>query len=370
MKKKAIIAAGGSGGHIYPALAIAKAFEKSHEDFEVHFVGTPDGMEADLIPRESFPFHTIPIGRLNRNARLSERVKTILLMPWAFIKSVLLVLKLRPAWVLGVGGFASGPVIFVAALFRVKSFIWEPNAFPGLANRLLSRFVGTGILIFKDALKHLKLKKWFRVGYPLRAEFENLAGQDPSESGSPLKILIFGGSQGARGINNIAVELFLNPQWVEKVQVVHQIGKHDFEVVEKKYSEGQVSFVERHAFLYDMKKRLDWADLVICRCGMATLSELAAVGKPSILVPLPWAADDHQKKNAQVLVEKGAAVMIEQKELTVESLGRVLSEFIEHREKLVEMGHAVHELYEPHATERIVHILSGREGEGLEVSSI
>ncbi|MCB0419767.1 MAG: undecaprenyldiphospho-muramoylpentapeptide beta-N-acetylglucosaminyltransferase [Bdellovibrionales bacterium] len=372
MKDKIIIAAGGTGGHIYPALAIAKAVTQMNPECEVHFVGTPNGLETKLIPRENFPLHTITIGRLNRNVGKWERLKTLLLMPWAFVQSVVVVLKLQPKWVLGVGGFASGPVLLVAALMGKKTFVWEPNAYPGMANRWLSPFVHAGLLLFQDSLKYLKLKKWYQVGYPLREVFSDVQkrAKVPVENGL-LKILVFGGSQGARAINNVVAELFSEvAKWKGRVEVVHQTGPIDFDAIQAKYVDCGCDFVQPFAYLYDMRDRYQWADLVICRSGAGTLAELAAMSKASILVPLPWAADDHQKKNAQVLVEQKAAEMIEQKDLSVSSLERVIVELEKNRNKIGQMESAIHQFYEPNATDHIVKILSGQEEEAHEARSI
>jgi len=355
---KVLIAAGGTGGHIYPALAIADAF-KAHPEITVEFVGTAYGLENKIIPPKGYKVHHLPIGRLNSNVPLLERIKTVLLLPWAFVKSAVILQRERPRFVLGVGGHASGPLLLVATLFRFRTAIWEPNAMPGMANRILSRFVDECWVVFDEARRHMRGCKMNLAGMPVRKEIEETAmALRPSLQ---FRILVFGGSQGARGINNTLIELVKEAgAWLDGVQIVHQTGSVDFPRIQQTYDslvkagslkEGVIDVRE---YLHDMGAQYANADLVICRSGTGTLSELAACGKASILIPFPFASDDHQRKNAESLVSKGAALMIIQKDLTAASLRAAIDDLRAHPEKLTQMGQKIRNFHQPRAAETLV----------------
>lgn len=195
------IAGGGTGGHIYPALAIARGLLELNSELDIHFVGSPVGLESQIIPNQGFPLHLVPVGRLNRNVGLGERLKTLVGLPLSFFVSLYLLLKYRPKLVLGVGGFASAPVLFVGALLGFKTVIWEPNAFPGMANRWLAKVAGLALVVFAEARSLLAMKRVKQIGLPVRLEIEELKTQVRPQP-VPLRVLVFGGSQGARGINN------------------------------------------------------------------------------------------------------------------------------------------------------------------------
>jgi UDP-N-acetylglucosamine--N-acetylmuramyl-(pentapeptide) pyrophosphoryl-undecaprenol N-acetylglucosamine transferase len=200
-EKTVLIAAGGTGGHIYPALAIAAALKRQMPGLDVQFVGTPHGLENKLVPREGYKLHHIPIGRLNRNVSWSERLMTLISLPWAILKAILLVHRLNPRFVLGVGGHVTGPVILATSLLRKPAYLWEPNAHPGLANRWLAPFVREALVVFDEAAQLLKTRRICRVGMPVRAAIEDLAQKTTGTTReSVLRILVFGGSQGARGL--------------------------------------------------------------------------------------------------------------------------------------------------------------------------
>jgi UDP-N-acetylglucosamine--N-acetylmuramyl-(pentapeptide) pyrophosphoryl-undecaprenol N-acetylglucosamine transferase len=319
---KVLIAGGGTGGHIYPALSIAKAILEKYPNAQVEFVGTKKGLESQLIPRENFKLHYVPVGKLN--VGFLEKLKTLFLLPWAFVSALFLILRFRPKYVIGVGGYASGPVVFVAALCGIQSFIWEPNAYPGMANRWLSAFVKRCFVVFSSARTFLKNENVTPISMPVRKELDFGVMNVPATSF--FRILVFGGSQGARAINNCLLQAvsdpLLNPQWRSDVQIVHQVGPADFKNIESEYKKmpGYGTQLQCFEYLHDMPARYGWADLVICRAGTGTLSELASCGKAAILIPLPTAADDHQTKNALEYVKQGAARLLPQSELTADRL--------------------------------------------------
>lgn len=327
MKKKIImIAGGGTGGHIYPGIAIARALQKADPSVEIRFVGTDKGLETKIVPREGFLLHLIYGGQLNFPGQPLKKLKTLLRLPVGVFQSLELLIKYRPYFVLGVGGYASGPFVLLASLLGCRTAIWEPNALPGLANRWLSRFVKKCFLVFEDSKKYLHAKNMRVVGMPVRAEME--AKHDPvPRTDSKFHILHYGGSQGSRAIGRaLSAAVTHHPGWTNDVKVVHQTGSIDHKDFISRYR-GFENLVEIHEFIFDMPKFYDWADLVVCRGGASTLNEIAAFGLPSIIIPLP-AADAHQEKNAEMLVKANAARMIPQSELTPE---RLISEIQELR---------------------------------------
>jgi len=351
---KILIAAGGTGGHIYPALAIAEAFRSLRPDTRIEFVGTARGFENKVIPQQGYRLHHLPVGRLNNNVAPVERLRTVLQMPFAFFKSLQILRQEKPDFVLGVGGHASGPLLLVAACCGYFSAIWEPNAVPGLANRWLAWFVDDCWVVFEEAKALLHNRHLFLAGMPVRDEIEHVP---EARTASVFRILVFGGSQGSRGINDKIVELVRdNPKWLTGVQIVHQTGASDFSRINNLYL--QISPpppIEVKEYLHNMAARYAAADLVICRAGTGTLFELAACAKPAILIPLPTAADDHQRKNAESLVAKGAALLLLQNELTSTSLREAIDSLRLSPERLRHMGQAIKTFHKPRAAESLVH---------------
>ena len=351
---KILIAAGGTGGHIYPALAIAEALREAHPEVTVEFVGTPPGLENKILKPHGYVVHHLSIGRLNSNVALRERLKTMVSLPWAFVQSARLLRRVKPSLVLGVGGHASGPLLLVASRLKYRTAIWEPNAMPGLANRWLARFVDECWAVFEDARAHLPNANLHAAGMPIRRgiEADTTHAREPNQK---FRVLVFGGSQGARGLNNTIVEMIKSGgAWSRGLSIVHQTGSADFKRVQDLYGatlgEGAVDVRE---YLHDMDAQYRAADLVICRSGTGTLSELSASGKPSILVPLPTAADDHQRLNAESFAEAGAALVIPQRELTAAGLRASIERLRADPLRLKQMGEAAHARHRPHAAEHL-----------------
>ncbi|KHD89215.1 MAG: UDP-N-acetylglucosamine--N-acetylmuramyl-(pentapeptide) pyrophosphoryl-UDP N-acetylglucosamine transferase [Bdellovibrio sp. ArHS] len=315
-KKTIVIAGGGTGGHIYPGIAIARAIQKLDPSVEVHFVGTATGLETKIVPREGFPLHLIESGKLNVKSPV-QKFKTLLKVPVGLWQSVRLLGQLKPLYVVGVGGYASGPFVLAASIIGFNTAIWEPNAMPGMANRLLARFVDKCFVVFSEAKKFLKSDNVIQAGMPIREEIEN-AQRDKREDEN-FHLLSFGGSQGARAINNCLSDAILaGGEWVHNLSVVHQLGSLDFKNISEKYKTAPCH-VEPQEFIYDMPKYYRWADIIVSRGGASSIAEAAAFGIIPIIIPLP-AADNHQQKNAESLVSKNAGRMILQKDLTPERL--------------------------------------------------
>lgn len=344
-----MIAGGGTGGHIYPALTIAKAIQQLNKNWEIEFVGTPDGLESKIIPKEGFKINLISVGKLNYSGSVLKKLLTLVKLPWGFIKCLALIIEKKPVLVLGVGGYASGPFVLASSIMGVPTALWEPNAHPGLTNRLLARFVRKCFVVFDEAKKHLKARSYMTVGIPVRDEIENLQNSKPSSS-DKFRILIFGGSQGARAINQTVRDMILKYSW-EDVEFVHQTGILDFKNINESYQ--GIKNVKAQEYIYNMGELYTWADLVICRAGAGTVAEIAAAQKCAIMIPLPWAADNHQKKNAEALVEKSAGVMLEQKELTPESLYEKIIELKSKPELREKMSHNVKSFFQPQAAKKM-----------------
>lgn len=360
MSEVVVIAAGGTGGHIYPGLALAEALKKENPNIEIHFVGTARGLENKIVPQAGYPLHKIPIGMLNPSAGIKEILKTLIKLPLAFFRSWQLLRVLKPRFLLGVGGYASGPALFVGSLMGYKSFIWEPNAMPGLANKVLARFVNEAFVVFDEAKKLLSAKKITQVGMPVRSAIESLGEKNPS-SHSNFRLFVFGGSQGARGINNTLSDwLTQKPEALSGMEVIHQTGRLDYERIKAIYQNkglGDKSPLQVLEYVNDMEEKYLWADLIICRSGTGTLSELAAAGKASILIPFPYAADNHQQKNAEVLVRANAAEMILNKDLNVESLSRAVESLKANVEKRKSMENNVKQFYQARAGQKLAKML-------------
>lgn len=339
-----LIAGGGTGGHIYPGISIAQALQTLSPGIQIQFIGSPQGLESQIVPRAGFPLTLISVGKLNQRGALFERLATLLRIPIALVRSWRFLSCFRPDFVLGVGGYASGPVLLVAALRKIPTALWEPNAIPGLTNRWLSRLVPQAFVVFENSKSYLGKCQTHVYGLPLRPEILDLqeSARESSRQDQEFRVLVFGGSQGARGINQAM------KSWVRryhrdprKIHLVHQTGKLDYAEVKEEYEKlgGQhtVKF-EALEYLHNMRDRLAWSDLIICRSGASTVAEVAAAGKPSVFIPLPTAADNHQQKNAEALVRSGAALMILQQDLSPEALDNVIEDLRENPEKRTSMG--------------------------------
>ncbi len=351
--KKLIITGGGSGGHVYPGLAVAKAVQAQKPDVQIFWVGSPEGMENKLVPKEGYPLYQIQVGKLNMTgASFKSKLLTIIGLPVSFYKCFQLLKEIKPDCILGVGGFVSGPFTLMAALMGIPTAIWEPNAHPGMTNRWLSPFVQKIFLVFEEAAQYLKNRnKIQRVGLPIRKEIEALTLKHKNISDSQkLNVLIFCGSQGAKTVNTILKKAFVEKADSFSVyNIRHQTGVTDFADCKKAY-EG-LGFIEAYEYLENMAEYLSWADVIVCRSGTGSVFEVAACRKPAIFIPLPWAADDHQKKNAMALVNDDAAYMILQKDLNSETLLSNLEKFRNNPRAAIVMGQKAHRFYTPRAAE-------------------
>lgn len=321
-----MIAGGGTGGHIYPAIAIGKSLAKLDSECQIRYVGTELGLEKKIMAKENLPLDLIESGKLNFSGHPLKKVKTLFSIVSGFFQSLKLIRQHQPVFVLGVGGYASAPFLLAAAVSRIPCAIWEPNAHPGMANRLLSNFVKKAYLVFAEAQNELKSKNVKISGMPLRQEIELAQTENKKTFSSKLRILCFGGSQGSVFLNTqLSDFLISSPELHDHIHVVHQTGTQDYANMQKKYS--GLSCVEVHEFIYDMASYYQSADIQFCRGGASTIAEAACFGIIPIVVPLP-AADDHQQKNAEVLVQKNAGFIMIQKQFDQKEFKKIISQLM------------------------------------------
>lgn len=343
---RVIIAGGGTGGHVIPALAIAQEL-RSRYNAEVMFVGTPRGIEKRLVPAAGFPLQLIEVGALNR-VSLATRLKTVLDLPRALVASARIIREFRPDVMIGVGGYASGPSMLMGFGMRIPTIAFEPNVIPGFANRIAARTVKAAAVQFDTTRRYFHNCEV--TGVPVRREFFNVAPR-PRE-GRPT-LLIFGGSQGAHAINQAVLDAL--PRLVEAVPelvLIHQTGEKDYVDAQAAYLKHMIA-AEVSPFIDDMPGAFARADLLLCRSGASTVAEITAAGKPAIFVPLPTAADDHQLRNAEVLVAGNAARLLPQAELTGERLVAEISSLLYDRALLDNMATAARHFAHPDAAARI-----------------
>jgi UDP-N-acetylglucosamine--N-acetylmuramyl-(pentapeptide) pyrophosphoryl-undecaprenol N-acetylglucosamine transferase len=352
---RVLIAGGGTGGHLYPGIALARELQRRDSATQLSFVGTAQGIEARVVPKERFALDLIRVAGLKGKSRL-ERLRGFLLLPIAAVDAWRVVSKRRPDVVVGVGGFASGPVLAIAALRGYPTMLLEQNAVPGITNRLLARVVRAAAVNFEAALAYFP-RTGFVAGNPVRPEFFPAQNEEANDRSSmprdAARVLIFGGSQGAHAINVAMVEAAarLAASGI-RLAITHQTGERDLDLVRAAYERaGLAARVE--AFIFQIDGEMKAADVVICRAGATTLAELAASRTPAILVPLPTATDDHQRKNAEVVANAGAAIVIDERDLRGDALTSALKELMTDPERRARMAAAAKTLARPDAAERI-----------------
>jgi UDP-N-acetylglucosamine--N-acetylmuramyl-(pentapeptide) pyrophosphoryl-undecaprenol N-acetylglucosamine transferase len=332
---------------------VARELLKRDGSTAISFVGTASGIESRIVPREGFELDLIRVAGL-KGKSVMHRARGVLLLPLAAVDAWRVISRRRPDVVIGVGGFASGPVLALASTRGLPTLLLEQNAVPGLTNRLLAPLVRAAAVNFQEALRYFP-KTGFVAGNPVRPEFLSETEANDGHDGPrhAAKVLIVGGSQGAHAINLAMVEAA--PRLAaagQRVAITHQTGERDVAVVRAAYERaGLVARVE--AFLYEVHREMTAADLVICRAGATTLAEVSASGRPSILVPLPTATDDHQRRNAVVFDSAGAAKVIDERVLDGERLANAITELVGDRPQRQRMARAARALARPDAAERI-----------------
>ncbi len=339
---RALIAAAGTGGHIYPGIAVAKEILRRNEKSQIRFVGTARGLENRLVPQAGFELSIIDSAGL-KSVGAVARARGLAKLPRSFFDARRIIKEFRPDIVIGAGGYVSGPVLLTAALMNLPTIVLESNALPGLTNRTLARFVDKAAVSFEASLPFFR-GKGVVTGNPVRREFFDIPVRqsDPSQ----FSLLIFGGSQGAHAINQAMVAALPELEDERKLlRITHQTGEADFEKVRAAYLDaGWGEQVEVRRYIDDMVQSFAAADLVICRAGATTTAELIAAGKAAIMIPFPLAADDHQRKNAEALVASGAAKMILQQQLSGARLAEEIKQLVQLPGELVRMESASRKL--------------------------
>jgi len=348
-----LIAAGGTGGHLFPGIAVADELRRRDPATRVVFVGTPRGLEKRLVPRAGYELEQLPILPLN-GVGVARMLLGLAALPRALVRAAVLVRRLDPAAVLGVGGYAGGPVVLVAALMQVPTVILEPNARPGFTNRVLRPVVGRAACAYEEARREFG-RKGVVTGNPVRGGFAALG---PRPHRPPYTLLAFGGSQGSRVLNEGLVGALGLLPGPERLRIVHQTGPAMRDEVAAAYAAAGRE-AEVLAFADDMEGRFAAADLLLCRSGATTCAELTAAGKAAILVPFARAADDHQRRNAWALAEAGAALMIEERDLEPAVLAANVTRLIGAPERLAGMEEASRRLGRPDAAARVADLLVG-----------
>jgi UDP-N-acetylglucosamine--N-acetylmuramyl-(pentapeptide) pyrophosphoryl-undecaprenol N-acetylglucosamine transferase len=345
-----IIAGGGTGGHVIPALAIAQQLKKQF-DAEVLFIGTARGIETRLVPQAGFPLELIKVGALNK-VSLMTRLKTLFDLPLAIAASSRLLTEFDPEVVIGVGGYASGPAMVAAIRRRLPTLAFEPNVVPGFANRMIARWVSAAAVHFEETCEYFPHCKV--TGVPVRAAFFSI----PAKTGGVPTLLVFGGSQGARAINQAMIESLPGLRAkIPGIQIIHQTGQRDYDRVLAAYQQSGISG-EVHKFIDDMPATFGRADLIVCRSGASTVGEITAAGKPAIFVPFPAAADDHQNVNARALERAGAAIVVEESNLEAAYLVETIVALIGDARQLRTMSAAAKSLAHPQAVEEIADMVA------------
>jgi len=348
---RVLIAGGGTGGHVIPALATARELRDKHSA-EVRFVGTARGLETKLVPEAGFALELIHVGQL-KIVSLLTRLRTVADLPLGILRCISLLRSFKPSVVIGVGGYASGPAMMAAILLRIPTVAFEPNAVPGLANRLVGKYVSAAAVNFASTMSYFRNAKV--TGIPVRSEFFQIA---PKTAG-PLCLLVFGGSQGAQILNRVMPKVAGRLlKGFPELEILHQAGGRHGDSTYKAYADAGIESGRLRVvpYLDAMVEEIAAADLILCRSGASTVAELAAAGRASILVPFAAAADDHQRKNAEVLVDAGAAAMILESELTPDRAFTEIIQLLANPEARQRMAEAARTLAHANAAADIAQI--------------
>jgi UDP-N-acetylglucosamine--N-acetylmuramyl-(pentapeptide) pyrophosphoryl-undecaprenol N-acetylglucosamine transferase len=346
---RAILAGGGTGGHVIPALAIANQLKQSY-GAEILFIGTARGIENRLVPASGYPLQLVRVGAL-KNVNLMTRAKTAFDLPRAIWDAGRMLNEFAPDVVIGVGGYASGPAMLAAVVKHTPTLAFEPNVVPGFANRLVARFVSAAAVHFEETAKYFRHAQV--TGVPVRQAFFEIP---PKRAGTPT-LLIFGGSQGAHAINEAMIRcLRVLQREAPGIHIIHQTGERDYNDALAAYQSlpgtaGESPEVFR--FIEDMPAAFARSDLVVCRSGASTVAEITAAGKPAVFVPFPRAADDHQRVNAEALARAGAAVVVEESRLEGVWLAETIAALLGDRRRLEQMSVAARALAHPEAARDI-----------------
>jgi len=349
-----VMAGGGTGGHVLPGLAVAR--ELRRRGHSVLFVGTEQGVETRLAPREGFDLELLRVGALKR-VSWKRRLKTVWELPASLVESAGLLERKRPRAVLSLGGYAAGPVSLMALTEGIPVVALEPNAWPGFTHRRIGPFVSRALLCFEQAAGFFPPGRWELTGVPIREEFFQIPLRIHR---SPFTVLVTGGSQGSHRLNTAAaasLPLWVRAGWQERIVFIHQTGEREYNEVCARYRESGLP-AEVAPFLEDMPGALARADLVVCRCGASTVAELSAAGRAALLVPFPFSADQHQLRNAEAIEAAGAARLVEDRALDGARLFAEVRSLLEDPPRVAAMEQAARHLARPGAARRAAQVLT------------
>ncbi len=349
MNQRVIISGGGTAGHIYPALALGKKL--TQQNIKITFMGTTRRLEQSIMKHYGADFIPLKIEGLKGKGFLI--IKSLFILPYSFIKSLLIVIKIKPSLVIGMGGYSSGPVVLISSLIGIPSLIMEQNLRPGLTNRILIPFVQKAVVAFRKSLPEFKGKGEF-LGNPVREEFYSLK---PKQRDEHLTVLIFGGSQGSHFLNkNIIKSLPLLKQLKNKLKIFHQTGEKDLGWVKENYERSGFENHQVSAFYFDIYKYFERSDLIVCRAGATTIAELIAAQKPALLVPFSRSTENHQLLNARELERINGAQIILEKDFTPQIFLSKIKYFIENKNKLDLMEENLKKLKKENPVEKITEL--------------
>lgn len=353
---RCLIAGGGTGGHLFPGIAVARELEVRFEDTDILFVVGRRRLETTLLARYGYRVISIDVEGI-KGRGWKKGFSVMVKLPKSVFQSASIIRNFSPALVLGMGGYSAGPVCLAARYMGIPTAIHEQNSYPGLTNRLLSRIVDRVFISFEESRTHFKAESLFLTGNPIRSELFSDTGKEP-DGQKLFTVLVVGGSQGATAINQVFAEtLAYMKAKGRNPEVIHQTGKTDYDRVVQDYRNRKLKG-ELMPFIQDMTTAYNRADLVVSRAGATTVFELAALGKPSILIPYPYATNQHQETNALSLVQAGGAEMIRQNDLSAEGLSRVLTKYMDDKSALKEMGKCAQKIARTDAAKAIVdHLL-------------
>ncbi|SHI62373.1 undecaprenyldiphospho-muramoylpentapeptide beta-N-acetylglucosaminyltransferase [Lutispora thermophila] len=364
---RAILTGGGTGGHIYPAISIARGILEKYKDAEILFVGTEKGMENSIVPKEGFPLRTIKVRGFLRKLTF-QNVVAIKENMVSFLECRKIIKEFKPDIVIGTGGYVSGTMVMTAALMGIPTMIHEQNAFPGVTNRILSRYVDKIALTFPEASRYFRYKDKIMVtGNPLRGEITKITKLEGMralgfDENKPL-LLIVGGSRGAKKINESSMLVAEECEKKREFQLLHMTGESQYKDVIEQYEKKNIphdtSYLKVIPYIHNAPYAYAAADLLISRCGAGLISEITALGKPSILIPYPYATDNHQEYNARALEKSNAAIVILESELNEKVLLDKVKYLLANKEKMREMTNNSKKMGKPEATSAIVKIIEG-----------
>lgn len=344
---KLIIAGGGTGGHLFPGIAVAEEFLSRDPDNQVLFVGSAQGIEARTIPRLGYQLEVISAAGIMGKSSFSK-LKGAAMLLYGYAESRKILREYQPDLIMGVGGYASLPMVLAGRGMLIPRFIHEQNALPGMSNKVLARVAERVFISLEESAKFFPTGKTLLTGNPLRRQIldaieakgkDGQAGNGEISSSSPFHLFVFGGSQGAHALNTALPKAVagLDAEHKRRLTIMHQTGEKDFEAVRNAYKAAAVT-AEVRPFIDDMAQQYRRADLIVCRAGATTIAEVTACGKACLFVPFPHATDDHQRKNAEALLKKGACEMLLERELHDQSLANAITRLMDSPEELQRIG--------------------------------